>query len=125
MNRINPLYIGFFIVVLLIILSFILHGAKNELIQVKNGYKESSRLAIELSGLKKVYTKKFIFLDAKYPSIQSKKSKNGILLSSKNLNIKELNSLMDKILNEPYNITKFEINRIDAIKTDLQLEITW
>jgi len=125
MNRINPLYLGAFLVVLLVFSSFKLSGAKSDLTDMKEAYKQSSKLSTELSGLKKVYSKKVKLSALKTASVVQKTTKTGVILSSKGMNIKELNSLMSKVLNGTYNVTALKVKKLSKTKVSLHMEIKW
>jgi len=125
MNRINPLYLGGFLIVLLLFFSFKLSNAKADLAEAKESYKESLKLSTSLSELKKVYTKKPRLGAFKSASIVQTKTKSGVILDAKSIDIKELNSLMGKLLNGAYNIDALKIKKLSATKASLHLEIKW
>lgn len=125
MNRINPLYLGLFLIVLLLFLSFKLSSAKSELAEAKEAYKESSKLSSELSALKKVYSEKVNLASLKSASVVEKSIKNGVTLSSESMSIDELNALMGKVLNGAYNITELKVKKINPTQASLHLEIKW
>ena len=125
MNRINPLYLGAFLVFLLLFLSFKLSSSKSELAETKESYKESFKLSSELSGLKNVYTKKINLSSLKSESVVQKNIKSGVILNSKSMSANELNALMGKVLNGAYNITELKIKRLSPTKVSLHLEIKW
>jgi len=125
MNRVNPLYFGGFLIVVLLFFSFKLNIAKSELAEAKESYKESLKLSTSLSELKKVYTKEPRLTAFKSASIVQTKTKSGVNLSAKSINIKELNSLMGKLLNGAYNIEALKIKKISETEASLHLEIKW
>ncbi|WP_373003694.1 hypothetical protein [Sulfurimonas sp.] len=125
MNRINPLYLGLFLIVLLLFLSFQLSSAKSELAEAKAAYRESSKLSTQLSGLKEIYTKKVNLASLKSASVVQKKTKTGVVLSSESMGSKELDLLMGRILNGAYNITELRIKKISDTTVSLHLEIKW
>ncbi|WP_324170593.1 hypothetical protein [Sulfurimonas sp.] len=125
MNRINPLYLGLFFIVLIIFISFKLSSSKSELTELKEAYKESLKLSTELSSLKKVYTKKVNLASLRSVSVVQKRTETGATLSSVSMSFKELNSLMSRILNGAYNITGLKIKKLSATKVSLYLEIKW
>lgn len=73
MNRINPLYLGAFLIVVLVFATFKLGGAKSELADAKEAYKQSSKLSTQLSTLKKVYSKKVKLSSLKSASVVQKR----------------------------------------------------
>ncbi len=123
MNRINPLYLGVLLIAMLIFVSFKLSGAKSDLASAKKSYNDSSKLSIQLSELKKVYTKKINLNSFKSESLAIKKTKTGIIVSSDSMDIKVLNSLMSKVLNGAYEIGKLKIKRLSDTKVTLYMEI--
>ncbi len=125
MNRINPLYVGFLLLALLLFLSFKLSSAKLELAQAKEDYKESAKLSSKLSELKKIYNKEFKLASLKSNSLVQKKNKSGVIISSSSLDAKTLNALMGKLLNGAYNITTLKIKKLSDTKVSLHLEIKW
>ena len=125
MNRINPLYAGAFLVVLLLFLSFKLSSSKSELLDAKEAYKESFKLSSELSGLKKVYSKKMNLKSFMSASVTVKNIKNGVILSSKSMSVNELDELMGKVINGAYNITELKVKKLNPTKVSLYLEIKW
>jgi hypothetical protein len=48
-----------------------------------------------------------------------------LTISAKKLDLKNLNLLMQKVLNGAYNITKLKIIRLDDADVSLQMEIKW
>jgi len=125
MNRINPLHISLFFLVVFVVLVFKLNTTKSELIEVKKAYKENINIATKLSGLKNAYTKKFILPPSLNALVDQKQIKNGLTISAKKLDLKSLNLLMQKVLNGAYNITKLKITRLNDVDVSLQMEIKW
>ncbi len=135
MNRINPLYLALLLVVVLLMVMFKLSGAKSELLQAKEEYKDTATLVKELSTLKAVYTDKSkISRDMKRllgntvlknAQIQEHTTKSGISISSQSIDAKALNYLMGKILNSSYNITSLSIKKLSDEKASVQMEIKW
>ncbi|MDQ7066923.1 MAG: hypothetical protein Q9M40_02355 [Sulfurimonas sp.] len=83
MNQINPLHLGGLLLVILIFVISHLSTLKDELVEVKAAYKESEKLAVDLSALKNVYANKE----------KIKKSINRILMQS---NIKKCRFIYKK-----------------------------
>ena len=135
MNRINPLHIGIALVLVLLILVINLSGAKNELSEVKETYKQTNRLATELSGLKSVYDNKNKSKSAvlkilnqsslRSASIQQNLKKSSIIISSESMDLKALNMLLGKLLNGAYNITSMDVKKLSETKVSLDMEIKW
>ncbi|MBU0720378.1 hypothetical protein KJ877_03480 [bacterium] len=135
MNRINPLYIGVLLLIILGFLVFKLNGSKADLIEAKELYKETLKVSTELNGLKNVYdqskkTSNAIQAVLKHTSLQSAKieqkvKNSGITISSESMDAKSLNILMSKLLNGAYNITSFKIKKLSDTKTSFYMEIKW
>jgi len=135
MNQINPLHIGALLFVVLLFSFFKLNAAKAELVSVEKSYKESEKLALELSGLKASYAdgaktktvlKRILSQSSlKNASITSKTTKHSMLISAASLDKRALNFLMGKILNGNYNIVKLKIKKLSAYKASLAMEIQW
>lgn len=135
MNRINPLYLGAFLVVLLIMSIYSLNSAKQSLRESKESYKETQKIADELSGLKKAYadsenSTKAIKRLLTQPSLRASAikadyKKSGVKISSNEMDKKALDFLMGKLLNSTYDIRKMKIKRLSEEKAELELEIRW
>jgi len=135
MNRINPLYVGLLLVMLLLVLYVKLSGLKTELKEAKNSYKESELLAKNLSALKNVYANKskskasllriLSQSSIKSANIQKKETKKGMKLSASKMDAKVLNSLMSKVLNGSYQITSLKIKRLSTTQVSFEMEIKW
>jgi len=135
MNRINPLYLGLLLIVILSLSIYKLNLAKNELKEVKLSYAKNLRLANELSSLRSVYknTKKLenslkrILMQniLKEAHIDVKFKKSGVKLSSLSINKKGLNFLMGKLLNNTYNIVALDIKKLSEQKASFKMEIQW
>jgi len=135
MNRVNPLYLGLLLVVVLGVSVFKLNSAKVELIQAKKSYTETAKLATELSALQSVY-KNQKKLQAKLKkilangtlrgaSIVSKYKKNNVKLSAESIDKKALNYLFAKLFNATFNITSFEVKKLSDEKASFKMEIQW
>lgn len=135
MNRINPLQIGAVLVVVLLFLALKLSSSKEELAEASASYKETKEIAIRLSGLKEVYEEKEKVQKAlkrilEQPSLKSAKieqetKSSGVILTSQNMDLDALNSLMSKLLNGLYNIKTVEIKKLSATNASLHMEIIW
>ena len=135
MNRINPLYLGILLFIILLFSIFKLNDAKNELLEVKGSYSEITKLSSDLSGLKNIYAdknkvKRAIRRILNQSSLNSAKieyiaKKSKIVLKSKSLNKNELNSLMSKLLNGFYDIKTLKIKRLSSKHASFFMEITW
>jgi len=135
MNRINPLHVGGLLIMILIFLIFKLSGVKNELLEVKNDYKETLIIANELNELSKIYSdkqelKKSLNRVLRQSSLRSayiskKFGKSSVVISSESMTQTAINSFMTKILNGSYNIVSFKIKRLSAKNVSLKMEIKW
>ncbi len=135
MNRINPLHLGLLLIVILIFVIFKLNNAKVELLEAKESYKETLIVAKELTDLKKVYAdkkklKKTLQRILQLSSLRSAKivktsKKTYMILSSKSIDKKALNTLMAKILNANFNLNSLKIKRLSEKKASLYMEIKW
>ena len=135
MNRLNPLYLGIFLLLLLLFFAIKLIDAKKELHQEKILYEKTLKIALDTSALKKAFAdkereKKEVLHILSNPvlksaGIQKEMTNSGIRISSKNMDIKALNFLMGKILNTTLNITMLKIKRINENKSTLEVKIKW
>jgi len=135
MNQINPLHIGALLLVLILFLFFKLSGIKEELVEAKQEYKVSKKLAVNVSSLKSVYENKTKTQEAierilRQSSLKSvnfnlKKEKKSIKISSKSMDAQALNSFMGKILNGSYNISLLKIKKLNQTTASLEMEIIW
>ena len=135
MNRINPLYAGGFLVVILLFIFFKLGAAEDEYLEAKDSYRETLHLANELSALKVVYSDKNrakksllkILRSATLKSAEIKQTmnKSSIKISSKSMDIKAINFLMGKLLNGTFQISSLKIKQLSEIRVSLDMEIKW
>ncbi|QFR48374.1 hypothetical protein FJR48_00985 [Sulfurimonas lithotrophica] len=135
MNRINPLYIGALLIMVLALSIYSLGSAKKSLNEEKESFKEIQKIANELSSLKKAYSNKKMNERAirrllahsylKSAAIDAEYQKNTLKLKSKSMDKKALDFLMGKLLNSTYNITKMTVKRLSEQKASLELEIKW
>ncbi|WP_428738045.1 hypothetical protein [Sulfurimonas sp.] len=135
MNQVNPLHIGALLFTVLVFLFFKLGVLKDDLRTAKVEYQESKQVATKLSVLEQVYndqkkTNSALQRILKQPSLKSAQivstpSKESIKISASSLNANELNSLMGKILNGNYDISKLNISKLDSNKASLEMEIKW
>ena len=135
MNRINPLHIIAFIVVLSLFFTFKLNQSKDELQELKTTYKETLTLANKVDSFSKSYKDKVMIkkrlnkilnhpILSKY-EIKKEIKNSKITLTSSELDKSSLNYLMSKLLNSTFNITKLNIKSINDSKASLRLEIKW
>jgi len=135
MNRLNPLYIGIFLLLLLVFSIIKLIDAKKELHEEKNLYEKTLKISLDTSALKKAFANKerekreilrilshSILRDA---DIKKEVTGSGMHISAKNMDIKALNYLMGKILNATFNITMLKIKKINENKSTLEVKIKW
>ena len=135
MNRVNPLYLGLFLLVVLALSVFKLNSAKHELKEVRLSYKETSKIANELTSLKSVYNDKNN-LEKSLKRVLKQKvlkgieidaifKKNNVKISSQSIDKKALDFLMGKILNSTYNVVSLDIKKLSEEKASLKMEIKW
>lgn len=134
MNRINPLYLGLLLLVVLVLSIFKLNSAKEELKEVKISYRETSKIANELTSLKSVYNNKNLEKSLKSllkqnmlrgTEIDARFKKNNVKISAKSIDKKALDFLMGKILNSTYNVVSLDIKKLSEEKASLNMEIKW
>ncbi len=135
MNRINPLYIGLLLVVVLLISVVQLNSSKGKLQEAKLSYKNISKLADNLVSLKKAYANKTKMEKSlrsllRNKSLQASKmkatfKKSSVKLSSKSIDKNALNYLMGKLVNGSYHISSFEIKKLSEEKASFKMEIKW
>jgi len=135
MKRINPLHIGLLLVVILLFLIVQLNSTKSDLQDVSNEYASTKQLVSKLSSLKSIYGDKNKIKKAlkkvldqkslKSANITEKSTKKGIALSSPSMSKKALDTLMSKILNGSYNVSKLKIKKLSDEKVSLDMEIKW
>jgi len=135
MNRINPLYIGALLVLILGFMILKLSDIKEDYSDAKSEYKETFKIANELSGLKSVYanrakTKKSLQkvlrnATLRASKVQTKSKKSGMSISAKSMDMKALNYLMGKVLNGTYQIDRLKIKQLSEHRVSLDMEIKW
>ena len=135
MNRINPLYIGVFLIILIGFISYKLNIATDEYNEAKDEHKERLSLAIELKSLKNIYSdknriKKSLQKILRHSSLKSAKivqdkTNSGLKIDSKSMDMKALNFLMGKLLNGTYQITTMKIKKLSDLRVSLYVEIKW
>ncbi len=133
MNKINPLYVGIFLIVVFIVVSLSLKSSKEELQETKLLLQETRELAIEVSEYKKIYAKKskkslekIVKLGIlKSANLEIKKSKKSMSIFSKSMDKNALNYLMGKLLNSAYNIESLRVKKLSNEKVSLYVEIKW
>jgi hypothetical protein len=135
MNRINPIYVGLFLLLTLGFSMLKLGSVKDELSMIKEEYTQTTKIATELSALKDVYANKkkteqslkrvLRMSSLKSANIVQSKKKSGVKISSQSIDLNALNSLMAKILNGTYNVTALKIRKLSNTKSSLEMEIKW
>jgi hypothetical protein len=135
MNRLNPLYVGAFLIFMLLFLTFKLSSVKEELTLAKEEYKETSLTLNELSSLSSTYLGKeevkkslqriLVQPSLKSANIQQKLKSNSIMLSGSSVDKEALNSLLGKLLNGAYDIASFNIKKLSENQASFEVEIQW
>ena len=135
MKKINPLYIGAFLLFLLVFSIVELLKTKDEIVQAQADFRETKELALSLHGIKKVYDAKqsqqrtlmqlVNYLKSKGADVSQSSEANSMRISAKELDRKLLDHFIGKLLNTSYKIKSLKIERIDDKKAQLDLEIQW
>lgn len=135
MSRINPLYLIALFLGLFLFSIVSLSSAKKELQENQKSYDATYALAHELQALKNVYDKKeqqqknltLLLQHAmlKEANLQKKVQKTSWHVSTNEIDQKALDFFLGKIFNESYPIKKYKIEKIDATKAKLDMEIQW
>mgnify|MGYP006971719815 FL=1 len=135
MKTINPLHLIALLLVILLFLFVQLSGAKDELLQTQETYKETLTLTTNLKGLNEIYSdqkgvRKAIEMILKQHTLKTANikqtiGKSSIIITSESMDKIALNSLMSKILNGSYNVHKFTIKRLSDTKANFVMEIKW
>ena len=126
MNRINPLYVIILLVMVLIFAFVKLSSVKASMKVAQSEYASTLTLANELSGLKEAYTdEKALKKLLRTLHVEKKFTNSSVKLSSKSLNINELNRVMGKLLNGSYNISAMKIKKLSDDAVNFEMEIKW
>jgi len=135
MNQINPLHIGGLLLVLMMFLFFKLGVVNDEIVEADLAFKESEKLAVNLSALKRIYkdtkkSKKKLYKILQNRSLKSenltvKELKKSIKISAQSISSSSLNYLMGKILNDSFNITMLKVKKLSREKASFEMEIKW
>ncbi len=135
MNNLNPLHIGTLLVVIIAFLFVKIDSAKVELREAQESFKESEKLAVDVSSLKSVFANKKKIEKSlerilanrvlQGANLNVKKTKKSLKIHSDAIEAGALNLLMGKILNGTYNITELKIKRLSETKAMLDMEIQW
>lgn len=135
MNRVNPLYMIAFLILILVFTFFQVSTAKKEFTEIKVFYKETLELSHKLQSLDSIYSDKVtikkalnrILKQQTLRSVQIKKtvSSSSLVLSSQTMSKIGLNSLMSKIVNGSYYLSSFEIKKGKDNNVAFSLEIKW
>lgn len=135
MNNINPIHILTFLVVVIFLLFVKLSQTRDELSISKQQYDKTLEVVTKIESLQAIYnnkeeTKKALQRVLRQSSlasskIETKETRNNIIITSESMDKKALDSLMSKILNGVYAIDLVEIRRLSSEKVSLKLEIKW
>ena len=135
MNRVNPLHMGMFFVVLITFLFFQLSSVKTELEEAKSSFETSEKLAVDLSSLKSAYADKKKIKKSlekilanrtlRAVNLKIKRNKKSIRISAKSIDARVLNTLMGKVLNGSFNIVILKVKTLSETKASLEMEIKW
>jgi len=131
--KINPLYIGLLLIVLLLIVIYELGSAKTQLRENKNTLVKIEAMAEEIDALKRTWDNPKASASSlerllkapqlKTANIQQTKKRGLILIKSKKADLKATNYLFAKLFNGAYIIQSFEIERLDDESLSFSVEI--
>jgi hypothetical protein len=120
---------------ILLFLAYKLDAGKNELKENKESYKITKNMVIELTSLKDTYTNKINIKKSlqrilgnsflRSSKIIKKFKNSAVTISSEGMDIKALNLLMNKLINNSYDITSLNIKRLSDRYVSLKMEIKW
>jgi len=135
MNRLNPLYVGALLALVLLFLAFKLGTIKSDLVEAKEEYAKTSQLAVGLNALKGAYAdrkklkaslRRILSLSAvRQANIIKDEKKSSVKLSSQSMDKKALNMLMGKLLNNSFNITSMKIKKLSRERVSFKMEMKW
>jgi len=132
MNKINPLHIIALLVVIVLFVFMQIRSAKEELSADSIALKNGKEIALQTTAYRNMYINKGNLKNTLKRIVQQnpghltlKQNAHTIDISSKELSLSELDSLMSRILNGAFKITKLQISKVDKKRASLQLEITW
>lgn len=133
MKQINPLYAAAFLLTVLFLILFQVSSAKSTQQELLASLEQRGTMATNIQELKenwdnKSKTKKEIqrFLNSavlKTADIKQGKTNNRIKLSAEKLTNKELNFLLNKLLNGTFTLFQLRIDRVDNTHASFQAEI--
>ena len=131
--KINPLYIGFLLIMTLFFVIYQLDKSKEQLHKSKIALQNVEAMATEIDALKRAWdtpksTVKAVNRLIKAPqlktaNIQKVKKRGLIILKSKKANLKATNYFFVKLFNGAYILQKFEIKRLDNESVSFSVEI--
>jgi len=134
MNKVNPLHIVALLFVFILFLLFQIASVKKQLTATVDSLHQSKEIALKTVAYKEFYNKekvkKALERLVRQPSLKNagiivQKDKDRLTMEAKSLSLATLNSLMSKIFNGAYTISRLSIKRVDAQHASLQMEITW
>jgi hypothetical protein len=135
MNRVNPLYIGALLVMVLGFTFVQLQQSKMRLETLEGEYAQSLETALTLRALREAYDTKqsekknlvqhVDTLIKRGAAIEKIEKKSSLSLKSDSLELKQLETLFSKILNANYKIDTLRLERINQESVRLQMEIQW
>jgi len=135
MSKVNPLYIALLLVIFLGFSLFKLSHAKEELHSAQEEISSVEEMAVKLSALKKTYgddkrnkqsfSKLVKTLQSKGVKVDLKESRTLSTLSIMEIELKELDFFVNKLLNASYVIKTFKIEKANEKQARMHLEIQW
>ena len=134
MSRINPLYLVAFMLMMLFFVFFKLEESKSNQKQVREDFEKTNTLALDIVSLKKSWDlgsknkaklEKVLKASAlRGVDIDKKYKRDSVTLSIKSLNHKHSEYLLNKLLNDSFEIKSMEIKRLNADGVSMKMEIS-
>jgi hypothetical protein len=126
MKNVNPIHIVALLLVMLMFFILKTGTAKDQFSQMQNEYKQRVSISKELKGLEKAYgDKTYVRNIVKNFNIKKDFNKKSVVLSAQSIDKRELDQIMNKVLNSSCNINSFDIKKLSDEKVSFEMEIKW
>jgi len=134
MSRINPLYLLLLAIIITVFISYKTNVAKEQLEEKFLELETTTSLAEELFALKQAYDPKKGKLQLlrivrskmfQKEGLQVAQSTNKVTLEAKQMGYKSVATLLTKLLNKNFPITKLDLVAVDESNLHLRMEIQW
>jgi hypothetical protein len=117
MNKINPVFLLFATIVIFLISIFQLNTIKNEFIKEQNNFNEYKLIALQYHSKNNIYSNTKSIINRlnrilKITNIKNaniKQTSKGITLNIQNTDTKHIDKVVNKLLNEEFNIKRLKI----------------